>query len=90
MIIVLPRGPRVGVPVSIRLADFKSTVKSPHGEDGVIDAIFRQIGVEAKTCVEFGAYDQRDDLLWMTKRIAKQCVVEARLFEQRCMRWRRQ
>ena len=29
-----------------------------------------------------------DDLLWMTKRIAKQYVVEARLFARRCMRWR--
>ena len=57
--------------MSIRLADFKSTVKSQHGEDGVIDAIFRQIGPETKTCVEFGAYDLQTFSnvfpLWMNK-----------------------
>jgi|SRR5215470_714867 len=41
----------------IRLANCKSTVRSQHGEDGVIAAVFREIGVRSRTCVEFGAYD---------------------------------
>ena len=41
----------------LRLADCKSTVKSQHGEDGVIAAVFREIGVKSQTCIEFGAYD---------------------------------
>ena len=45
--------------MSIRLADCKSTVKSQHGEDGVIAAVFREIGVSSRTCVEFGAYDMQ-------------------------------
>jgi hypothetical protein len=30
---------------------------SQHGEHAVIDAVFREIGVKSRTCVEFGAYD---------------------------------
>lgn len=41
----------------ICLQQFKSGRYSQHGEEGVIDAVFREIGVESKTCVEFGAYE---------------------------------
>jgi hypothetical protein len=46
--------------MAIRLADHKSAIRSQHGEDGVIAAIFHEIGTKSKTCVEFGAYDLRD------------------------------
>src|SRR5262245_58008797 len=45
------------LPMSVRLADCKSTVKSQHGQDGVVAAVFREIGVSSRTCVEFGAFD---------------------------------
>ncbi len=41
----------------ICLQQFKSGRYSQHGEEGVIDAVFREIGVESKTCVEFGAFE---------------------------------
>ena len=41
----------------IRLSQTSSGGCSQHGEDAVIDAVFRQIGVKSHTCVEFGAYD---------------------------------
>jgi hypothetical protein len=46
--------------MAIRLADHKSATHSQHGEDGVIAAIFHEIGTKSKTCVEFGAFDLRD------------------------------
>jgi hypothetical protein len=41
----------------IRLSEAVSGNTSQHGENGAIDAVFRQIGVKSRTCVEFGAYD---------------------------------
>jgi hypothetical protein len=41
----------------IRLSQTTFGDCSQHGEHGVIDAVFRQIGVQTRTCVEFGAYD---------------------------------
>jgi len=46
--------------MAIRLSDYKSTVHSQHGEDGVIAAVFEAIGIKSRTCVEFGAYDLYD------------------------------
>ena len=43
----------------IRLNQTTSGEDSQHGEHGVIDAVFREIGVRSRTCVEFGAYDLR-------------------------------
>jgi hypothetical protein len=40
-----------------RLKDTVSGSTSQHGEDGVIEAVFDRIGVDSRTCVEFGAYD---------------------------------
>ncbi len=41
----------------ILLSQTASGDDSQHGENGVIDAVFGQIGVKSRTCVEFGAYD---------------------------------
>jgi hypothetical protein len=41
----------------IDLRAARSDQTSQHGEDGIIAAIFEEIGVESKRCVEFGAYD---------------------------------
>lgn len=40
-----------------KLSDFKYNVFSQFGEDGIIEKIFEVIGVESKTCIEFGAWD---------------------------------
>jgi hypothetical protein len=48
---------RAGIAMPIRLSQTTSGDHSQHGESGVIDAVFRQIGVKSRTCVEFGAYD---------------------------------
>ena len=48
-----------GDEMPIRLADHTSNTHSQHGEDGVIAAIFHEIGTKSKTCVEFGAFDLR-------------------------------
>ena len=39
------------------LLDFKRNEFSQNGEDGIIEELFRRIGVEARTCCEFGAWD---------------------------------
>jgi hypothetical protein len=39
------------------LLDYKRNVFSQNGEDGVIEEIFRRIGLETRTCCEFGAWD---------------------------------
>jgi len=39
------------------LNKFKKSVMSQWGEDGIIEEIFKRIGVGNKTCVEFGAWD---------------------------------
>lgn len=41
----------------MNLRNFESNIKSQYGEDGVIAEIFKRIGTENKTCVEFGAWD---------------------------------
>lgn len=43
----------------ICLEQFKSGSYSQHGEEGVIEAIFREIGMKSKSCVECGAYELR-------------------------------
>ncbi len=43
----------------VRLSQTTSGKYSQHGEHGVIEAVFREIGVKSRTCVEFGAYDLR-------------------------------
>jgi len=42
---------------SADLLDYKRNVFSQNGEDGIIAELFRRIGVEARTCCEFGAWD---------------------------------
>jgi hypothetical protein len=42
---------------SADLLDYKRNVFSQNGEDGIIEELFRRIGVEAHTCCEFGAWD---------------------------------
>lgn len=42
---------------STDLLDYKRNVFSQNGEDGIIQELFRRIGVEARTCCEFGAWD---------------------------------
>jgi hypothetical protein len=37
--------------------NFRKTVTSQWGDDGIIEEIFKRIGVENKFCVEFGAWD---------------------------------
>jgi hypothetical protein len=39
------------------LKQFEYNVRSQFGEDGVIEEIFKRIGVENRICVEFGAWD---------------------------------
>lgn len=39
------------------LLDFKKNEYSQNGEDGIINEIFRRIGIETKACCEFGAWD---------------------------------
>src|ERR1041384_961402 len=39
------------------LLDYKKNVFSQNGEDGIIEEIFRRIGVESRSCCEFGAWD---------------------------------
>ena len=41
----------------IRLADYKRTVTSQDGEDGIVEFIFDKLGVDKGYCVEFGAWD---------------------------------
>jgi hypothetical protein len=43
--------------VAISLKAHRGGDHSQHGEEGVIRAIFEQVGAPTKTCVEFGAYD---------------------------------
>jgi hypothetical protein len=43
--------------VPVRLDQHASGENSQHGEAGMIDAVFREIGARTRTCVEFGAYD---------------------------------
>jgi hypothetical protein len=43
--------------MALRLSQTTAGGYSQHGEHGVIDAVFGQIGVTSRTCVEFGAYD---------------------------------
>lgn len=43
--------------MAIRLSETAVVGCSQNGEQGVIDAVFREIGVKSRTCVEFGAYD---------------------------------
>jgi hypothetical protein len=42
---------------SIWLKDFKRNTTSQNGEDGVLAAIFHEIGASNKWCCEFGAWD---------------------------------
>jgi hypothetical protein len=51
------RNPPPPASAPIRLDQFRSGAYSQHGEEGVIEAVFRAIGTKTKTCVEFGAYD---------------------------------
>lgn len=37
--------------------EYKKTITSQWGEDGIIEEIFRRIGTENNICVEFGAWD---------------------------------
>lgn len=39
------------------LLDYGRNVFSQNGEDGMIEELFRRIGIEARTCCEFGAWD---------------------------------
>ena len=39
------------------MLDFKRNEFSQNGEDGIIEELFRRIGLEARTCCEFGAWD---------------------------------
>lgn len=39
------------------LLNFRKTVTSQWGDDGIIEEIFRRIGIENRFCVEFGAWD---------------------------------
>jgi hypothetical protein len=39
------------------LLEYRRNVFSQNGEDGIIEEIFRRIGVETRTCCEFGAWD---------------------------------
>ena len=39
------------------LLNFKRNVFSQNGEDGIIEKIFEEIGIQDKTCCEFGAWD---------------------------------
>ena len=39
------------------LLDSKRNVFSQNGEDGIIEELFKRIGVESSTCCEFGAWD---------------------------------
>ena len=39
------------------LAQYKRTVTSYQGEDGIIEHVFEVIGTTSKWCVEFGAVD---------------------------------
>ena len=41
----------------IRLSDYKRTVTSQDGEDGIVEFIFDKLGVDKGQCVEFGAWD---------------------------------
>jgi hypothetical protein len=41
----------------LRLDQHASGATSQHGEEGMIRAVFDEIGVRSRTCVEFGAYD---------------------------------
>jgi hypothetical protein len=43
--------------VPICLDQYKSGEYAQHGEHGVIEAVFREIGVKSRSCVEVGAYD---------------------------------
>jgi hypothetical protein len=45
------------IPASNSLLDYKSSVFSQNGEDGVIKRLFEVIGVTNRTCCEFGAWD---------------------------------
>ena len=36
---------------------FEKTIHSQFGEDGIIEEVFRRIGVRWSTCIEFGAWD---------------------------------
>lgn len=42
---------------SIPLSNFSSNITSYDGEDGIIQEIFKRIGVKNKFCIEFGARD---------------------------------
>jgi hypothetical protein len=44
----------------VNLSDFKKNITSENGEDGIIEEIFRLIGVREKWCVEFGASNGKD------------------------------
>jgi hypothetical protein len=46
--------------MAIHLADYKAVICSQNGEDGLIAAIFHEIGTKSKTCVEFGGFDLRN------------------------------
>jgi hypothetical protein len=48
-----------GVSVPCRLSETRSGDYSQHGEHGVIEAVFREIGSTSRTCVDCGAYDLR-------------------------------
>lgn len=39
------------------LLDYQRSISSQEGEDGVIEEIFRRLGIENGWCVEFGAWD---------------------------------
>lgn len=39
------------------LADYRRNIFSQKGEDGILEKILECIGVESKTCLEFGAWD---------------------------------
>ena len=41
----------------MNLHTFKANFFSQNGEDGIIQAIFNQIGIKYRTCCEFGAWD---------------------------------
>ena len=42
---------------TLRLSRMRNNVNSQNGEDGILEALFKEIGAKNKWCVEFGAWD---------------------------------
>lgn len=41
----------------VNLNESAESISSQNGENGIIEAIFDEIGIKNTVCVEFGAYD---------------------------------